>query len=218
MESVTHGHQPGWRCSSSPAPCVRKAPPPDRTRLPYGSAAIGFGGGAWDRTGRGQVCRKQARRWRRGPGRHAAISRETVAMGTEHPLTATETATAAANRCHRRLAAAHNSRTIRADWGYVRPEKQTVGDQRRTATTVVNTLAKPLDSVRCTWTTLEYRPSSRLVMDGLGRCAHSYGSEGGGFESFRARQFDSLRCRKLAALQSLRELPGSNWATSSSVL
>ena len=32
------------------------------------------------------------------------------------------TATAAANRCHQRPAAAHNSRAIRANWGYVRPE------------------------------------------------------------------------------------------------
>ena len=38
------------------------------------------------------------------------------------------TATAAANRCHQRPATAQNSRTIRANWGYVRPEKQTVGE------------------------------------------------------------------------------------------
>ena len=33
-----------------------------------------------------------------------------------------------------RPAIAHNSRTIRATLGYVRPEKQTVEDQRRSAT------------------------------------------------------------------------------------
>ena len=36
-------------------------PPRDRTRLPYGSAAIGFGGGAWDRTGRGRVAGNRPR-------------------------------------------------------------------------------------------------------------------------------------------------------------
>jgi hypothetical protein len=37
-------------------------------------------------------------------------------------LTATLTATAAAAGYQQRPAAAHNYRTIRADWGYVRPE------------------------------------------------------------------------------------------------
>src|SRR5882724_1748448 len=64
-----------------------------------------------------------------------------------------------------------------ATWGYVRPEKQTVGDQHRGAATVANTVAKPLNSTRRTWTTLEYRPSLRPVTDGPGRCAHSYGSD-----------------------------------------
>jgi hypothetical protein len=44
--------------------------------------------------------------------------------------------------------------------------------------TVADTVAKPLDGARRTWTTLEYRPSPRLVTDGPGRCAYSYGSEG----------------------------------------
>ena len=74
-----------------------------------------------------------------------------------------------------------------ATWGYVRPEKQTVGDQHRGAATVAKTVAKPLNSTRRTWTTLEYRPSLRPVTDGPGRYAHSYGSEGWGFESLRAR-------------------------------
>jgi hypothetical protein len=60
-------------------------------------------------------------------------------------LTATVTATAAANRCHQRPLTAHNSRAICANWGYVRPEKQTVEDQRQGAVTVANTVAKALD-------------------------------------------------------------------------
>jgi hypothetical protein len=43
-------------------------------------------------------------------------------------LTATVTATAAANGKQQRPATAHNARTIRAIRGYVRPEKQTVED------------------------------------------------------------------------------------------
>jgi hypothetical protein len=42
-------------------------------------------------------------------------------------LTATVTATAATSGNQQRPPTAHNTRTIRADWGYVRPEKQTVG-------------------------------------------------------------------------------------------
>jgi hypothetical protein len=37
------------------------------------------------------------------------------------PLTATVTATAATNGNQQRPATTHNSRTIRANWGYVRP-------------------------------------------------------------------------------------------------
>ena len=47
-------------------------------------------------------------------------------------LTATVTATAAANGKRQRPATAHNSRTIRANCGYVRPEKRKVVRQRRT--------------------------------------------------------------------------------------
>ena len=99
-------------------------------------------------------------------------------------MTATVTATAAANHDQQRPATAHNTRTISANWGYARPEKQTVGDQLRGAATV----AEPLNSARRTWTILEYRPSPRPVTDGPGRCAHSYGSEGWGFESLRPRR------------------------------
>ena len=83
-----------------------------------------------------------------------------------------------------------------ATWGYVRPEKQTVGDQHRGAATV----AKPLNSTRRTWTTLEYRPSLRPVTDGPGRYAHSYGSEGWGFESFRTRQARAIWARSSSLL------------------
>jgi hypothetical protein len=52
------------------------------------------------------------------------------------PLTATVAATAATTGEQQRPAAAHNSRTIRANWGYVRPEKQTVEDRSRSAVTI----------------------------------------------------------------------------------
>jgi hypothetical protein len=42
-------------------------------------------------------------------------------------LTATVTATAAVNRYQQRPPTAHNTHTIRANWGYVRPEKRKVG-------------------------------------------------------------------------------------------
>jgi hypothetical protein len=45
-------------------------------------------------------------------------------------MTTTVTATAAANGYQQRPATAHNTRTLRANLGYVRPEKQTVEDQR----------------------------------------------------------------------------------------
>jgi hypothetical protein len=45
--------------------------------------------------------------------------------------------------------------------------KQTVENQHRSAATVANTLAKLLDDARCTWTTLEYRPSSQTAADSL---------------------------------------------------
>ena len=112
-----------------------------------------------------------------GTGEDRALSRRREDAGDgdqNQALTATVTATAAANGCQQRPATAHNSRAIYANWGYVRPEKQTVGDQRRGAATV----AKPLNNTRRTWTTLEYRPSPRPVTDGPGRLAHSYGSEG----------------------------------------
>jgi hypothetical protein len=45
-------------------------------------------------------------------------------------LTATVTATAAANGRQQRPATAHHARKIRANWGYVRPEKRTVARQQ----------------------------------------------------------------------------------------
>ena len=45
-------------------------------------------------------------------------------------LTATVTATAAATGYQQRPATAHNTRTIRVNWGYVRPEKRKVHSDR----------------------------------------------------------------------------------------
>jgi hypothetical protein len=70
--------------------------------------------------------------------------------------------------------------------GDARPEK-TVEIDARTAATVANTVAKPSDNACRAWTALECRPRPWPAMDGPGRCAHSYGSEGWGFESLRAR-------------------------------
>src|SRR5215469_228393 len=53
------------------------------------------------------------------------------------------------------------------------------------------------------WTTLECRPSPRSVTDGPGRLAHSYGSEGWGFESLRARPAQ----RPVAILRPARQGP-----------
>jgi hypothetical protein len=46
-------------------------------------------------------------------------------------LTAAVTATAAANGKQQRPATAQDARTIRANWGYARPEKRTVVRRRR---------------------------------------------------------------------------------------
>ena len=62
--------------------CVIGSPTLDRTRLPSGPAAIGFGGGAG--TGQGAANRrKQVGRRCRGPGRHAVVSRS--ADRTQNP-------------------------------------------------------------------------------------------------------------------------------------
>jgi hypothetical protein len=53
--------------------------------------------------------------------------------------------------------------------------------------TVANTVAKPLDGIGHAPTTLEYRPRAPTRLDGPGRFAQNYGSEGWGFESLRAR-------------------------------
>jgi hypothetical protein len=50
-------------------------------------------------------------------------------------LTATVTATAATNGRRQRPATAHNARTIRANWGYVRPEKRKVDSSILSLTT-----------------------------------------------------------------------------------
>jgi hypothetical protein len=53
--------------------------------------------------------------------------------------------------------------------------------------TVAKTVAMTADNTCSVRTTLECRPSTETAMDVPGRCAHSYGSEGWGFESLRAR-------------------------------
>ena len=96
----------------------------------------------------------------------AELARTARLLTASHPgnpwrhrgrLTAT-VQTAAATGQQQRPATAHNARTIRANLGYARPEKQTVGDQRR-GCECSKTVAKLLNSTRHTRTTLEYLPS-----------------------------------------------------------
>jgi len=61
-------------------------------------------------------------------------------------LTAMVTATAATNGKRRRSAAPMDTIRCAANWGYVRPEKRTVGTNTANAATVANTVAKPLDN------------------------------------------------------------------------
>jgi integrase len=81
-------------------------------------------------------------------------------------VTATVTATAATCDNQQRPTTAHNARTICANWGYVRPEKQTVEDRSCSAATAANTAAKPLDNSCPGRTTVECRPSTRTATDG----------------------------------------------------
>jgi len=80
----------------------------DRTRPSPGPAAVGFGGGT--RVGQGAVT---------APG--------DLGDGEQDQRL---TATVVASGYQQRPATAHNARTIRANWGYVRPEKRTVGGPR----------------------------------------------------------------------------------------
>ena len=146
----------------------------------------------------GLAAADRAHRITPGPGREGVLA-PCAQPGHVRPpippggLTATVTATAATNGERQRPATAPHTRTFHGTWGCVRPEKQTVEDQRHSAATV----AKPLNNTRRTRTTLESRPSPRPVTDGPGRLAHSYGSEGWGFESLRARPGQSpFRVRK----------------------
>jgi hypothetical protein len=112
-------------------------------------------------------------------------------------------------------ATAHNARTIRANLRFVRPEKQTVEDQRRFAATVAKTVAKPLNNTRRTWTTLEYRPSPRPVTDGPGRCAHPYGSDGPDTKHGRAVRLNDPEIARSADRErprrAVRRWPRSGW-------
>src|ERR1700748_3074350 len=71
---------------------------------------------------------------------------------------------------------------IGSTFGYVRSEKRTVEGLGRPAAaaahTAATTAAKPLDNTRSGLTAVECRPSAATTVDGPGRCAHSYGSEG----------------------------------------
>src|SRR5205085_11960718 len=73
-----------------------------------------------------------------------------------------------------------------------RTEKQTVEDQHLGALTVANAVAKPMDEARPMRTAVECPSSARARLGGPGRGARSYGSEGWGFESLRARQVTGL--------------------------
>jgi len=74
-----------------------------------------------------------------GADGHQANSRGSRAKAPRPELTATATATAATSGKYQRPATAHNSRTICANWGYVRPEKRKVG-------IVATAAAKQLDN------------------------------------------------------------------------
>jgi hypothetical protein len=119
----------------------------------------------------------------RGPGGSAARQRgrNTELAGTTASAAATSSTPSSAmpespsTRGHHRPWPLNLCNT--GNWGCARPENQTVED-RRTAATVANTVAKPPDGIRRTRTTLEYRPSLRPVTDSPGRLAHSNGSGG----------------------------------------
>ena len=73
------------------------------------------------------VCTYQSERPREALVGHKVSTRIGASpQEQDQRLTATVTATAAANSYQQRPVTAHNARTIRANLGYVRPEKQTV--------------------------------------------------------------------------------------------
>ena len=59
-----------------------------------------------------------------------------------------------------------------------------IEDHSRPALTVAKTVAMTADNACSVRTTLECWPSTETAMDGPGRCAHSYGSEGWGSNPF----------------------------------
>ena len=69
-------------------------------------------------------------------------------------------------------------------------------DELTAPPTLATTVAKPLDSARRTWTTLEYRSSPRPVTDGPGRGAHSSGSEGPTMTAKRQPRYAFLDCAR----------------------
>jgi len=78
-----------------------------------------------------------------------------------------------------------------------------------------NTAAKPLDDARHVQTALEYRPSAEGAAHNHGRCAHSYGSEGWGFESLRARHVSAVQGHTLGCRTWPRRLSGAVSLTTS---
>ena len=84
-------------------------------------------------------------------------------------------------------AASPGTRTPPATLGVDQPtrksarRKRTVEDQCHSAVTAANTAAKPLDNTGPVQTTVECRPSAQTAMDGPGRLASAYGSEGHSF-------------------------------------
>lgn len=70
------------------------------------------------------------------------------------------------------------SRNPLADRGDSPGRRLTNEEQSRSAVTAANTAAMAADNACDLWTTVEYRPSAQTVMDGPGRCARAYGSEG----------------------------------------
>ncbi len=95
------------RCLSTAAPCEPSVrPSAGRSDAVWDTLVIGSSAAPLPVLGPGLALRS-------GSACHRTIWAE---------LTATTTATAAANRCQQRPATAHNARAIRANWGYVRPK------------------------------------------------------------------------------------------------
>jgi hypothetical protein len=135
-----HGHGAGGRSGDRAGACGRKCgwPPRTRRRSVHDSRNLSRAPaaslhGRLRRPLTEPVCRqvRQQSGSGEGSGKDRARSRRRGDLGDgdqDQRLTATVTATAAANGYQQRPATAHNTRTIRANWGYVRPEKRKVAE------------------------------------------------------------------------------------------